>query len=107
VSNGNDVAFLRSDARKPERPAIVIGSGTPLDMAPDAIPTEFPGGSLVEPQQVIFNGADGMKFMVNSFLPANLDRARRYPAVLFFHGGSRRKCCSAGITTITTAMPMR
>ncbi len=60
-------------------------------MAPDAIPTEFPGGSLIEPQQVIFNGADGIKIHGQLFLPANLDRARRYPAVLFFHGGSRRQ----------------
>jgi dipeptidyl aminopeptidase/acylaminoacyl peptidase len=91
VGNGNDVAFLRSDARRPERPAVVIGSGATLDMAADAIPAEFPGNSLVEPQQVIFNGADGMKIHGQLFFPANLDRARRYPAVLFFHGGSRRQ----------------
>jgi dipeptidyl aminopeptidase/acylaminoacyl peptidase len=60
-------------------------------MAPNAIPAQFPGRSLVEPQQVIFNAADGLKIHGQLFLPTNLDRATRYPAVLFFHGGSRRQ----------------
>ena len=91
LSGGNVVALLRSDARKPERAAIIIGSGAPQDLAPDTIPSDFPESALVEPQQVILTAADGMKIHGQLFLPTNLDRSKRYPAILFFHGGSRRQ----------------
>ena len=91
LSDENTIAFLRADARRPERASIIQGSGTAQDLAPDSIPTEFPESALVEPQQVIFNSADGMKIHGQLFIPANLDRNRRHPAVLFFHGGSRRQ----------------
>jgi dipeptidyl aminopeptidase/acylaminoacyl peptidase len=91
LSGGNVVAFLRSGARKPERAAIIVGSGVAQDLAPNTIPSDFPESALVEPQQVILNAADGMKIHGQLFLPPNLDRSKRYPAVLFFHGGSRRQ----------------
>jgi dipeptidyl aminopeptidase/acylaminoacyl peptidase len=91
ANDGKAIAFFRSDARRHPRTAIVIGSGTPRDLAAAAIPAEFPESSLVEPQQVIFNSADGMKINGQLFVPANLDRTRRHPAMLFFHGGSRRQ----------------
>src|SRR5262249_24681328 len=89
--DGKAVAFFRSDWHRPSRAAIIIASGNPQDLAPDSIPTEFPETALVEPQQVIFNGADGLKIHGQLFLPSNMDRSKRYPALLFFHGGSRRQ----------------
>jgi len=91
MGDGKAVAFFRSDWHRPSRAAIIIGSGNPQDLAPDGIPTEFPDTALVEPQQVIFNGADGLKIHGQLFLPSNMDRSKRYPALLFFHGGSRRQ----------------
>jgi dipeptidyl aminopeptidase/acylaminoacyl peptidase len=60
-------------------------------LAPETVPSEFPESALVEPQQVIFSGADGMKIHGQLFVPRNLDTSKRHPAVLFFHGGSRRQ----------------
>jgi dipeptidyl aminopeptidase/acylaminoacyl peptidase len=91
TSDGKGVAFFHSDARRPGRAAIQIGSQPIRDLAPETIPAEFPEKSLVEPQQVIFPSADGMKIHGQLFLPANLDKTKRHPAVLFFHGGSRRQ----------------
>ncbi len=92
ASDGKTIAFLRSDARRPDRATIlVLGSSAPRDLAPETVPTEFPESSLVEPQQVIFNGADGMKIHGQLFLPRKLDPGKRHPAVIFFHGGSRRQ----------------
>jgi len=91
TSDGKGVAFFHSDARRPERAAIQIGSQAIRDLAPATIPAEFPERSLVEPRQVIFDSADGMKIHGQLFLPANLDQTKRHPAVLFFHGGSRRQ----------------
>ena len=91
LSDQSTIAFLRSDARQPERASIIQGSGEAHDLAPGSIPAEFPRALLVEPQQVIFSGADGMKIHGQLFMPANLDRSKRHPALLFFHGGSRRQ----------------
>src|SRR6266540_6947793 len=71
--------------------AIFLGSGNAKDLAPETIPAEFPQAALVEPQQVIFSGADGMKIHGQLFLPSKMDRNKRCPAVIFFHGGSRRQ----------------
>ncbi|HEV7473460.1 MAG TPA: prolyl oligopeptidase family serine peptidase [Pyrinomonadaceae bacterium] len=91
TSDGKAVALFHSDARRPGRPAIQMGAAPLRDLAPDSIPAEFPESSLVEPQQVIFDSADGMKIHGQLFLPANLDKTKRHPAILFFHGGSRRQ----------------
>ena len=85
------IAFLRSDARKQARAAIQIGSANAKDLAPDTIPAEFPETSLVAPEPVLISAADGMQIHGQLFLPPkNLANGRR-PAVIFFHGGSRRQ----------------
>ena len=91
TSDGKAIAFFHSDARRPERAAIQVGSEPARDLAPETIPAEFPESSLVEPQQVILDSADGMKIHGQLFLPANLDKTKHHPAILFFHGGSRRQ----------------
>ena len=91
TSDGKGVALFHSDARRPGRAAIQIGP-TPLrDLAPETVPAEFPESALVEPQPVIFDGADGLKIHGQLFVPNHLDKSKRHPALLFFHGGSRRQ----------------
>jgi len=90
TSDGKAIAFFHSDARRPGRAAIQIGTQM-RDLAPTSIPAEFPESSLVEPQPVIFDSADGMKIHGQLFLSAHLDKTKRHPAILFFHGGSRRQ----------------
>src|SRR2546425_8289251 len=91
TSDGKGVAFLRSDARKPPRPAMLAGSGPARDLAAAAIPADFPEAALVEPQAVLFSSADGMAIHGQLFLPRGLKPGERRPAVIFFHGGSRRQ----------------
>ena len=91
TADGKTVAFLRSDARKPPRPAVMIGGGPARDLAPQAVPADFPEATLVEPQQVVFSAADGMPIHGQLFLPKGLRAGERRPAVVFFHGGSRRQ----------------
>lgn len=91
TSDGKTIAFFRSDVRRPSRASIIVGSGDSRDLAPESIPTEFPETALVEPQQVVFNSADGLKIHGQLFLPSNMDSGKRYPAAIFFHGGSRRQ----------------
>jgi dipeptidyl aminopeptidase/acylaminoacyl peptidase len=91
TSDGKGIALLRSDAQRPARPAILMGSREPRDLAPVAIPGDFPSAALVIPQEVVFPAADGMRIHGQLFLPANAGDGSRHPAVIFFHGGSRRQ----------------
>lgn len=90
-ADGDTVAVLRSDARVPMRPAIVGSDGDLRDLAPQAEPATFPAASLVVSQQVIFSSADGMRIHGQLFLPKNIADAHTHPAIIFFHGGSRRQ----------------
>jgi dipeptidyl aminopeptidase/acylaminoacyl peptidase len=91
ASDNQTVAVLRSDGRITMRPAIVVGPSEIRDLAPSAIPTDFPAAQLVTPQQVIFSAADGMQIHGQLFLPPNASDGSRHPAIAFFHGGSRRQ----------------
>jgi dipeptidyl aminopeptidase/acylaminoacyl peptidase len=91
LSDGQHIAVLRSDAHWPARPALVESDGAMRDLAPDSLPKDFPAAQLVEPQQVILSGADGLKLHGQLFLPAGARAGERHPAVVFFHGGSRRQ----------------
>ncbi|SRR5579885_2877081 len=88
LENGT-VAYLHSGAQAPARAAIQKGS-TVQDLAPHSIPTDFPEGQLVTPQPVTLAASDGLLIHGQLFLPPNAGPAKR-PALLFFHGGSRRQ----------------
>jgi dipeptidyl aminopeptidase/acylaminoacyl peptidase len=83
------VAYFRSGAREIGRAVIKVGDGAPRDLAPEVIPADFPANETVVPQQVIFNASDGMQIHGQLFLPK--DGAAKHPAIVFFHGGSRRQ----------------
>jgi dipeptidyl aminopeptidase/acylaminoacyl peptidase len=91
ASDNRTVLFLHSDAQTPMRPALLAGKNELRDLAPEAAPADFPSRALVTPQQVIFAAADGMQIHGQLFLPANASDASRRPAIVFFHGGSRRQ----------------
>ena len=89
--DGETIAVLRSDVRVPMRPAVIAANGDLHDLAPQAEPASFPAASFVVPQQVIFSSADGMRIHGQLFLPKNVNDGHPHPAIVFFHGGSRRQ----------------
>jgi dipeptidyl aminopeptidase/acylaminoacyl peptidase len=91
VAADGTIAFLRSDARRPPAPAALGPGGVIRDLAPGAAPADFPEGSLVAPEPVLLTAADGMTIHAQLFRPTNLTAGERRPAVIFFHGGSRRQ----------------
>jgi dipeptidyl aminopeptidase/acylaminoacyl peptidase len=98
TSDGKAIAFLHSDARRPAQPAVVgawSGDRAPTpeakDLAPGSVKDTFPEKALVEPQAVEVAAADGMTIHCQLFLPADMKSGERRPAVVFFHGGSRRQ----------------
>jgi dipeptidyl aminopeptidase/acylaminoacyl peptidase len=90
ASDNQTIAVLRSDPRLPMRPAVLAGAGGIRDLAPQAIPPDFPAAQMATPQAVIFSAADGLEIHGQLFLPANPSSTRR-PAIVFLHGGSRRQ----------------
>lgn len=91
ITDGGAVAVLHSDARIPTRPALVLVHGEVRDLAPQLVPPDYPADKLVVPQQVILSAADGMKIHGQLFLPSTAKDGKRHPALVFFHGGSRRQ----------------
>ena len=90
LGDGSGVVFLASNARTPAHAAVTTGNGMTA-LAPETMPEDFPSNRLVEPGQVIFTAADGMRIHAQLFLPSDLRAGERRPAAIFFHGGSRRQ----------------
>jgi dipeptidyl aminopeptidase/acylaminoacyl peptidase len=88
IASDGEVALVSMDARVPAH-AAVLKASRPQDLAPQTLPADFPAAKLVVPQQVIFSAADGMQIHGQLFLPG--DGKAKHPAVVFFHGGSRRQ----------------
>jgi dipeptidyl aminopeptidase/acylaminoacyl peptidase len=89
LAAGN-AGFVRSEAKAPPRIAL-LENGVMRDLTADQIPARFPSAdSLVVPKPVEFTAADGIRIHAQLFLPANA-ASGRHPAVVFFHGGSRRQ----------------
>jgi dipeptidyl aminopeptidase/acylaminoacyl peptidase len=80
------IAYLRSGPKEIGRAA--VKATTTHDLAPEAIPADFPANDQVVPQQVIFPASDGLQIHGQLFLPKG---SGKHPAIVFFHGGSRRQ----------------
>ncbi|HEX7158977.1 MAG TPA: prolyl oligopeptidase family serine peptidase, partial [Edaphobacter sp.] len=91
VDTTQGIIILRSDLHAPLRPALIGPQGAPTDLAPELIPSTYPGDKFVTPEQVLFPAADGLQIHGQLFLPPNAHDGKRHPALVFFHGGSRRQ----------------
>ncbi len=91
TGDGAAIVMLRSGAKNPARASIKIGATEPRDLALSTIPADFPAASLVVPQPVILSAADGLRLHGQLFLPPAAVPNQQHPALVFFHGGSRRQ----------------
>lgn len=90
MANGT-VAILASSGTQPAQAMYLNAKGEKRPLAAGALPKNFPNAQLVEPEQVIISAADGMKIHCQLFKPKDLKSGEKRPALLFFHGGSRRQ----------------
>jgi len=84
-------AFLRSDARLPPHVAVMQGEQPARDVSVTLPTAAFPAAQLVDPQPVVITAADGMAIHGQLFVPKDLKAGEKRPAMIFFHGGSRRQ----------------
>lgn len=85
------VAFLGSGATMPARPFVMEAPDADRITPAGAVPASFPADELVVPEAVTFRATDGLEIHGQLFLPPDLREGERRPALLFFHGGSRRQ----------------
>jgi dipeptidyl aminopeptidase/acylaminoacyl peptidase len=91
ASDGRTIAVMHSDAQIPVRPAVLDAAGQMNDLAPQAMPADFPSAEMVTPQPVTYSATDGMKIHADLFLPPHSGTCEAHPAVVFVHGGSQRQ----------------
>ena len=91
IDTGEGIVLLRSDAHTPLRPALLNAQGALDDLGPELVPPTYPGAKFVAPEQVLFPAADGLELHGQLFLPSKVHDGKRHPALVFFHGGSRRQ----------------
>lgn len=90
TGTNNKLFFVSATATSPAQPTILNNGKMKLLRNPSDL-TEFPKGKLVEPKQIIFTAADGMQIHGQLFLPPKMKKDKKYPAVIYTHGGSRRQ----------------
>lgn len=89
-ASNNKLFILASGSKTPAYPAL-LEKGKIKSLFPKSDLIELLESNLVQPEQVIFTAADGMQIHGQLFLPSGIKKGEKHPAVLFFHGGSRRQ----------------
>jgi dipeptidyl aminopeptidase/acylaminoacyl peptidase len=87
---GERVAFLHATAQRPLSVALVDADGGRARIV-TPLPAEFPSDAQVEPETIVLESPDSVRFHSQLFLPPDLRRGERRPALIFIHGGPRRQ----------------
>lgn len=85
----NGLAWFQSNWDRPGWPMIQTDGQNKM-LAQKLFPTGFPK-NLSKPESISLKAKDGFESYGQLFLPANYDPTKKYPAVIFLHGGSRRQ----------------
>lgn len=89
VETAGGISYLHASATRPPWPA-VLQNNIAKDIAPNLFPADFPTG-LVQPTAINIMASDGIQTTANLFLPQNYSPLKKYPVVVYLHGGSRRQ----------------
>jgi dipeptidyl aminopeptidase/acylaminoacyl peptidase len=91
VITATGLVVLHSGSERPAWPAQVKPDGSIADITPGYFPAIFPQNKLVEPQVVEITAKDGMNIPAQLFYPKDHKTGEKHPALIFFHGGSKRQ----------------
>lgn len=87
TGDGNSLIYQHTD---PQHSADLFAIDVKGESKPrrltDSMGPDFDGNSFVEPEYVHFPGADGQLVPGWLFVPKNLDRSKKHPAVVWIHG---------------------
>ncbi len=91
IASDGRTAMLHADAQMPPHVLVMSSDGNGHSLLENLLPAGFPMTQLVKPQQVILTATDGMPIHAQLFMPGDLKSGEKHPALIFFHGGSRRQ----------------
>ncbi|HSJ69286.1 MAG TPA: prolyl oligopeptidase family serine peptidase [Anditalea sp.] len=90
IGASNKLALFSGNSRQPLLPSVLdIGNNDIKVLTKDKLPSDFPSGHFVEPKQVSFTAADGVKVYGQLFEKEGGGNDK--PAVVFVHGGPQRQ----------------
>jgi dipeptidyl aminopeptidase/acylaminoacyl peptidase len=88
--DGKRIVFQHTDPRSPADLFLVASDAkekTPeATRLTDSLPAGIDRSLLVEPELVWYPAADGEKVPAYLFVPKNLDRSKKHPAIVWIHG---------------------
>ncbi len=90
ASDNRTVLYLCSTYNEASHAAVRSPGGQTRSLGPEPA-AEFPKNDLVKPRPVLITAADGLVIHGQLFLPPEHAAQTRHPALVFFHGGSRRQ----------------
>jgi dipeptidyl aminopeptidase/acylaminoacyl peptidase len=90
LASDDQVAVLVAGTDLPQSVGVVSSGGGEVRVISE-IPSRFPAGRHVQPENVTLTAEDGLEFYNQLFLPPDLKPGERRPALIFIHGGSRRQ----------------
>ncbi len=88
LTDGSGLGYLASGYKDRAHVVIEAGNRHSVVLAPETVPATFPTNLLVRPQPVQVTAADGLVLHGQLFVPHG---PGPHPALVFFHGGSRRQ----------------
>jgi len=84
-------AIIHADWGVPPHVVVVGADGRARQLIDNMLPSTFAATALVTPQPVMITATDGMQIHGQLFTPKDLKAGEKRPALIFFHGGSRRQ----------------
>ena len=91
ITSDGHIAAIHADAQLPPHVFVIWPDGHAHALLENMLPAGFDPAALVVPQAVTVTATDGMAIPSQLFLPRDLKAGERRPALIFFHGGSRRQ----------------
>jgi len=91
LASGERIAVLTSGADLPLSVGTVRARGGEVEIHFPDLSGRFPAERHVGPENVILTAPDTTAFHNQLFLPADIGRGERRPALIFVHGGPRRQ----------------
>ena len=91
LASGDKMAVIYSDAKRQLSVALVDAEGGEAEIIAPKVPPGFPLEEQVVPENVMLTAEDGLQFNNQVFVPKDIGRGERRPALLFMHGGPMRQ----------------
>jgi dipeptidyl aminopeptidase/acylaminoacyl peptidase len=91
LSDGESVAFLKSDAQVTAHAALLKKGSAPVDLFAEGLPSGYPAKLLQTPESVSLPLRAGIAAHGVLFKPVGGRSEQRHPALVFMHGGPVRQ----------------